>query len=142
MGAGGGYSHAMDTNLSEQIAQVVRETLKDELREQTRKQRRTARLYTAAAAAALYGGAAVAAFLVLVLDIALPAWAAALVAGILLTGLAVVLKQQAGRPGSGTHDAELGAPAVPPVVPPSGTPFGTPPVPPAPGDPDVPRHPA
>ncbi|MGX1880693.1 phage holin family protein [Streptomyces sp. NPDC055287] len=136
----------MDTNLSEHVAQVVRDTIKDELREQTRKQSRTARLYTAAGAAALYGGAAVTAFLVLVLDIALPAWAAGLVAGILLIGLAVVLKQQAGRPGSGTHDAELGAPAVPPVTPPSGTPFGAPPVPqappatPAPGDSKGPHH--
>ncbi|MET9517545.1 phage holin family protein [Streptomyces sp. NPDC002994] len=132
----------MDTNLSQQVAQVVRDTLKDELREQTRKQRRTARLYTGAGAAALYAGAAAAAFLVLVLDLALPAWAAALVAGILLFGLAVVLKQQAARPGSGdTRAAELGAPAVPPVTPPGGIPFGTPPVPPAPpAAPAVPRR--
>ncbi|MGR8007258.1 phage holin family protein [Streptomyces hypolithicus] len=135
----------MEANPSEQIAQVVRDTLKDELRAQTAKQRRPARLYAGASAAALYAGAAFTAFLVLVLHLALPAWAAALVAGILLAGLAVVLKQAA-RPGTGSaapaalsgagqgmSGAGQGTPAAPVATPPGGdVPLGVPPVPPTP----------
>lgn len=126
-----GYSARMETNLPnlpEQLSQVVRDAIKDELREQTRKQRRAARMYAGAGAAGLYGGAALTAFLLLVLAMALPYWAAALIVGLLLVGAAVVLSRSARDGGCGVSanpasepmepGVPPGAPVIPPMVPP------------------------
>lgn len=91
----------MDTNLSKEIAQVVRDTLRDDLREQFTKQRHTARLYGGAGAAGLYGGAALTAALVLVLRMVMPTWAAALVVAVVLLGAAQGLRQSAKRGSTG-----------------------------------------
>lgn len=56
---------------------------------------RTARLYAAAGAAALYAGGALTALLVLLFDLAVPGWVAALVVTVLLGGLAVALRSLA-----------------------------------------------
>ncbi|MFI6051460.1 phage holin family protein [Streptomyces violascens] len=114
-------------NLPEQLSQVVRDAIKDELREQTSKQRRAARMYAGAGAAGLYGGAALTAFLLLALAMALPYWAAALITAVLLLGAAVLLGKGArgsrgapADPASRTLEPGVppGAPVIPPMVPP------------------------
>lgn len=126
-----GYSGAMDTNLPnlpEQLSQVVRDAIRDELREQTKKQRRSARMYAGAGAAGLYGGAALTAFLLLVLAMALPYWAAALIVAVLLLGAAVLLSRGARTSRRALPDQPAaplepgvppGAPVMPSVTPPS-----------------------
>ncbi|MFJ6632403.1 phage holin family protein [Streptomyces sp. NPDC091376] len=107
----------MDTNLSEQVAQVVRDAIADELRAQTRKQRRTAAFYTASGAVGLYAGAAVAACLVLLLHAVMPAWVAALLVGVVLAGVAYVLKSAATKRSSPTAAIPPEAPPLPPRAP-------------------------
>ncbi|MEU9101481.1 phage holin family protein [Streptomyces sp. NPDC048361] len=110
-------------NLPEQLSQVVRDAIRDELREQTRNQRHAARMYAGAGAAGLYGGAALTAFLLLVLGLALPYWLAALIVAVLLLGAAVLLSRSArgSRGAPPDRPASLMEPGVPPgapVVPP------------------------
>ncbi|MET9365697.1 phage holin family protein [Streptomyces sp. NPDC006632] len=112
-------------NLPEQLSQVVRDAIRDELREQTSKQRHAARMYAGAGAAGLYGGAALTAFLLLVLGLALPYWAAALIVAVLLLGAAVLLSRSA-RGARGTPPDRITAPMEP------GVPPGAPVVPPVP----------
>ncbi|MEU0395914.1 phage holin family protein [Streptomyces sp. NPDC006208] len=105
----------MDTNLSDHVAQVVREAIRDELRERTTKQRRTALLYTGSGAAGLYAGAALTAFLVLALAAFLPGWAATLIVGVVLAVVAVWLKSAARQESS--PSAAVYPPEVPPLPP-------------------------
>jgi hypothetical protein len=93
-------------DLSEPVARAIRDQVREEvrlvrdelgaeLREPSR--RRTVQLYGGAAAAALYGGGALAACLVLLFGLAMPAWIAALIVGVLLTVVAAALKNSAGE---------------------------------------------
>ncbi|MFE7775229.1 phage holin family protein [Streptomyces sp. NPDC057445] len=102
----------MDTHLSDHVAQVVREALKDELREQTKRQRRTALLYTGSGVVGLYAGGALVACLVLVLSAVMPAWAAPLVVGAALAGVAFALRTAA------RSEASASPAPLPPEAPP------------------------
>ncbi|MES4902737.1 MULTISPECIES: phage holin family protein [unclassified Streptomyces] len=101
----GDLSEPMARAIREQVREevrLVRDELGAELREQSG--RRTVRLYAGAAAAALYGGGALAACLVLLFGLAMPVWIAALIVGVLLTVVAAALKNSAGtHPHAASH---------------------------------------
>ncbi|NGN68887.1 hypothetical protein G5C51_33965 [Streptomyces sp. A7024] len=105
------------------MARIVREEIHTELRvardelrrELTRPPHpRTARLYTGAGVTALYAGGAAVALLVLLLAMAVPAWAAALIMTALLVIAAVALREAAKRPSPAPHAGQPAPPAMDP----------------------------
>ena len=84
-------------SLSEQVSTLVRQEValaKAELAEKGKKAGLGAGLFTGAGVAALLALGALTAFLILVLDLALPAWAAALIVTVLWGVVAAVLGLQ------------------------------------------------
>jgi Flp pilus assembly protein TadB len=75
--------------------EAIREDVREELRDQATRHRTAARFYAGSGAAALYGGAAFTAFVLLVLAMALPGWAAALIVAALLLAVAYWLRRAA-----------------------------------------------
>ncbi|MGW7514045.1 phage holin family protein [Streptomyces sp. NPDC054796] len=107
--AGTSRAAASAAELSEPVARVVREqfhAIEEELREEIRAQafRRTVRLNGGAAASALYGGAALAIAIALVLALVLPGWAAFLIVAAALFALAYALRSAARGDRSGAGD--------------------------------------
>ena len=96
----GGVVGAGAADITEPVSRVVREELRvleDELRAELRQQsrRRTVKLHGAAAAAALYGGAALAVAVGLLLALVMPAWAAFLLVAVALFAAAMALRNAA-----------------------------------------------